>query len=160
MKKYITIIGKNFITGGVIQNEKIYLELSHDVLIPFETESSYEIIETNIKDFALTIYRSNKLKDLKIKTLERKVAENYSSNYLEKYFKEIKINQPDLIMVNKVVNHYVDFLREVLDGDSSWSVRRNEIVSNEELNYEEKDIEKSKMFYDYFLFCENEDTIN
>lgn len=151
MEKYVTIVGGSFITPAVLKDEKLFIKLAHDVYIPFETSSKFNVVDVPYDNFAMSMYQKNKRNEMIITNLKKRVEENYSSEYLDKYFQEANAVIPELIETSKIVSIYRKYLSAVLDARSKWSLDNEAVNRNDEMSRVQKDIEKEKLFYEYLL---------
>ncbi len=90
------------------------------------------------------------MNDMKVKVLEKQVAESYRPEHLERFFKEIKMDTPDIMLMQKVICTYQDWLQLVLFSDSEWYKKNQALNHNKDLSSIEKDAEKIKIFTEYY----------
>lgn len=147
MKNQIAHCSKWSIPVKVDSNGNVFLQPKGTIiLLPFTTEEKYTLLD--VPDLHSSISKLI-FAEKRIEVLTKQVEQNYSSDYLEKFFKERKIDTPEFYIVQAIVNHYSDFLEEIVLNTGLWSKRNNELNSNKELSYIERDTAKLEMFMEY-----------
>lgn len=146
--KDVTIIGETFVTTGYKKEDKLYLKLSHSVLIPFECTEKYEVVEEILS--IKVLHKKCKLLHKRIDFLQKRIDENFSDIYIDKYFEGLKNELKDFESIAKIKNLYVNFLRLIFQNNK-WFEKDQSINSDESLSYKEKSIAKDKLFFEYVI---------
>lgn len=132
---------------SVLENdagELFYIIPNTSFKLPFVITDEVKLIDVpNTTQLAAKF----QLLEMKVKSLEKRVAENYSSQYLDKYFSELSIEYPDFEIINKIVTKYSNFLHETF-SNSIWSKKRDEVNSSDMTSIE-KDVAHMKIFMEY-----------
>ncbi len=127
-----------------------YVVQNTNIKLPFITEEKYSLIDGhNLHSIVTKLIMSER----KIAKLEKQVADNYSSDYLKKYFSETVVDLPNLDVVNKIITKYNKFSEITFMGEGIWKDRWDE-VKKQEISHFEKDIAYIKIFME-FLTNEN-----
>ena|ERR1035437_6807512 len=140
-----------FKNGGalfVMTNDKgevFYIPDGTGIKLPFVTEEKYQLVDAAALSNITAKYL---LAEMQIKNLKKQVEDNYSSKYLEKYFREKIVDLPNLDVVNKIVTKYSDFLELTFDNATDWSKKRAEINS-QNISHVEKDIANMNLFMEF-----------
>jgi len=117
-----------------------------NIKMPFVTDEKYTLMDGHDLQSVTTKLI---MAEMKIKVLNKQVADNYSSKYLEKYFNEKIVDLPNLDVVNKIVTKYCEFLDiTVMRNGDKWYVKWDEI-KKEDISKIEKDIKYINLFNEF-----------
>lgn len=90
-----------------------------------------------------------KMAEMRIANLEKQVAQGYNADYLEKYFKEAVAKIPDLVVTQKIVVAYGDFLDELMFGKGELQTKNQALNQNKDIPHIERDLQRIKWFQEY-----------
>lgn len=128
------------------EDNNVYYSIPNTVIkLPFVTDDNYEIID--LSHDLKNIVAKLKLSQMQIDVLKKKIDANYSSEYLDKYFSELKGKVPEFENVQFIVSKYKKFTSEFFKK-SIWSEEMNHIRSKE-ISHIEKDKMDMELFMEY-----------
>lgn len=125
----------------------IFYQATPHLKLPFVTTDKYELVD--LPDLKSVMHKL-KLNDMKVKVLEKQVAESYCAEHLERFFKEKKMDAPNIMLIQKIICTYQDWLNLIFSSESEWYTRNQTLNCNTVLTNIEKDAEKIKMFTEYY----------
>jgi hypothetical protein len=136
---------------AVLVEEDSEGNLTHRVtphlILPFTTKDKFELLD--YPSFNHLAYKL-KMANLKVARLEQQVKDGYDPQYWETYFKEKKIDAPDILMMQKTVCLYSEFLGLTIpSGENKWSEKMREIKALE-ISRADKDAERIKLFTEFY----------
>lgn len=121
---------------------KVFMDIAN-ASIPFEPQIEYSLVDARDLHGVMTKYR---MMEMINSNMKKKVDENYSSAYLDKYFREKVVKYPNLEVVHHIVSKYSEFLDLSFTTESEWGKKWNDIKSQHLTS-----IERDAKFIDLFM---------
>lgn len=115
-----------------------------NITLPFKTDEKYILIDVpNLHSLAAKFLLSERRNEI----LTKQVADSYSAEHLERYFKSKGLAGTTFETVNTVVSHYDDYISEIM-GSGKWCTKNQELNKSTEPRLD-KDRKSIELFMEY-----------